>query len=85
MVIAAVAIAAIAGVCAWLSSKTEKTKEDTKANLENTQSQMESIDTTQELAKEVQALTKEYDKLAKAGKNTSDVLNDMNEKVPELI
>lgn len=85
MALAAVAVAAIAVVCGVMAAKTEQTEKDTQANLDNAKSQMEAVDKTQELATEVSALTEEYEKLSKAGKATTEVLEQMDEKIPELI
>ena len=88
--IAAIAVTAL--VIGSIIALTAATKAETKAKIENQKAQAESsantaeaINKTQELADEVDNLTEKYDALAKAGKNTSEVLSEMNDKVPELI
>ena len=92
MALAAVALVAIAAVVVGLSIHTKNTEANTEAQLENNKAQAESstktaelIDKTQELAQEVNNLTSEYEKLSAAGKNTTEVLEGMSEKIPELI
>jgi uncharacterized membrane-anchored protein YhcB (DUF1043 family) len=92
MALAAVALVAIAAVVVGLSIYTKSTEANTQAQLENNKAQAESstktaelIDKTQELAQEVNNLTSEYEKLSAAGKNTTEVLEGMSEKIPELI
>ena len=92
MALAAIALVAIAAVVVGLSVYTKSTEANTQAQLENNKAQAESstktaelIDKTQELAQEVNNLTSEYEKLNAAGKNTTEVLEGMSEKIPELI
>lgn len=89
-VVVGIALAATvtAGLIAWTTALRSNTKakiDNNKAQSEASSNMQESINKTQELATEVNKLTEEYEKLSKAGKNTAEVLDSMNEKIPELI
>jgi hypothetical protein len=63
------------------AAKEEEQQETVDTGLEN----LEAIDENQELAASVSDLTSEYKALNAAGMDTTDILDEMNEKIPELI
>lgn len=83
--LAATAIVTIVALTAAYKAKTKANLEANKAQADASAGLVEAIDKTQELANEVHNLTEEYEKLSEAGKNTTETLDKMNEKIPELI
>ena len=86
------AIAVGAAVIGSVIALTAAYKKNTAAKLENQQAQAEqsastaeAINKTQELSEAVGNLTEEYEKLINAGRGSVEVLDQMNEQIPELI
>ena len=71
----------IGGISSFGSAKMEQKQEEVSKGTES----LEAINENQELAESVTDLTEEYNALRNAGESTADVLEDMREKVPELI
>ena len=71
----------IGGIGGFGSAKMEQKQEEVSKGTES----LEAINENQELAESVTDLTEEYNALRNAGESTADVLEDMREKIPELI
>ena len=74
-------IAVAAGIGGASSAAKEAKQEEVSKGTES----LEAIKENQELAESVTDLTEEYNALRNAGESTADVLEDMKDKVPELI
>ena len=80
---AAIVAALIGAAIAVSAGKKEEAQEEetVETNTEN----LEAIEETQELSGSVKDLTSEYKKLSESGESVTDIIDQMNEKVPELI
>jgi uncharacterized protein YlxW (UPF0749 family) len=74
-----------AGVVGAISSGSASSKEAKQEEVSKGTESLEAINENQELAESVTDLTEEYNALRDAGESTADVLEDMREKIPELI
>ena len=74
-----------AGVVGAISASSANSKEAKQEEVSKGTETLEAINENQELASSVTDLTEEYNALRDAGKSTADVLEDMREKIPELI
>ena len=77
-------ILAMAGMSA-ISGLSAGAKEEKQEEVSKGTESLEAINENQELAESVTDLTEEYNALRNAGESTADVLEDMREKIPELI
>lgn len=77
-------IAAMVGVSA-IGGASSGSKEAKQEEVSKGTESLEAINENQELAESVTDLTEEYNALRNTGESTSDVLEDMREKIPELI
>lgn len=90
--IAAVAIAAIAGICIWLGAKTAATENATAAQRQQNEADMEAAEKATELASKwaeqqdaMDGLIKKYKELKAAGDDYSETTENIIEAVPELL
>lgn len=81
----AILLVAVIAVVAAMNAQAEAVKKANEETLKNAKVVQEAIDETQELSESVQDLTKSYRELQAEGKNTSDVLSEMDDKIPQLI
>lgn len=77
-------ILSMAGMSA-ISGLSGGAKEEKQEEVSKGTESLEAINENQELAESVTDLTEEYNALRNAGESTADVLEDMREKIPELI
>lgn len=77
-------VAAMVGISAIGGAKSGA-KEAKQEEVSKGTESLEAINENQELASSVTDLTEEYNALRNAGESTADVLEDMREKIPELI
>ena len=77
-------VAAMVGISAIGGAKSGA-KEAKQEEVSKGTESLEAINENQELASSVTELTEEYNALRSAGESTADVLEDMREKIPELI
>lgn len=83
--IAPIALAVGAAAFSFSSGKSQAKKEEKQKEVSKGAESLEAINENQELAESVTDLTEEYNALRNAGESTADILEDMREKIPELI
>ena len=83
--VAPIALMVGAGVISGISGAKQQNKEAKQEEVSKGAESLETINENQELAESVTDLTEEYNALRNAGESTADVLEDMREKIPELI
>ena len=83
--IAPIALAVGAAMFSFSSGSKQAKKEEKQEEVSKGTESLEAINENQELAESVTDLTEEYNALRNAGESTADVLEDMREKIPQLI
>jgi predicted RNase H-like nuclease (RuvC/YqgF family) len=74
-----------AAIVGGISSASTNAKEAKQEEVSKGTESLEAINENQELAESVTDLTEEYQALRNAGESTADVLENMRDKIPELI
>lgn len=83
--IALMAVGLIAPIIGGIGGFSNGAKEVKQEEVSKGTESLEAINENQELAESVTDFTEEYNALRNAGKSTADVLEDMREKIPQLI
>ena len=83
--IALMAVGLIAPIIGGIGGFSSGAKEVKQEEVSKGTESIEAINENQELAESVTDLTEEYNVLRNAGESTADVLEDMREKIPQLI
>ena len=83
--IAPIALAVGAAMFSFSSGSKQAKKEEKQEEVSKGAESLEAINENQELAESVTDLTEEYNALRNASESTADILEDMREKIPELI
>ena len=83
--IAPIALAIGAAAFSFSSGNKQAKKEAKEEEVSKGIETIEAVNENQELAGSVTDLTEEYNALRNAGESTADILEDMREKIPELI
>lgn len=78
-------IAGVSIIGGIASGSSKGSKEAKQEEVSKGTESLEAINENQELAESVTDLTEEYNALRNAGESTADVLEDMREKIPQLI
>lgn len=78
-------VAALIGAAVAVSAGNKKAEVQEEETFETNTENLEAIKENQELAGSVKDLTSEYKKLSESGESVTDIIDQMNEKIPELI